>query len=196
MHAVVIVLKDPFVASLLTTEDAHVLDQGASRQFPSAPSRPVFDPLALPANEWACAHVDTTYVQREGAPKGITVPKHTRCLGSHNRGFLCNYHDRALLEPRLSKDEVAAIAFRLSDFEEPNGFSARDNQIVDGVLKTDRRELAKWPIRKVNGIRIHCCPSAPQIVDSRTGKPRVISIDPGWEKVNVNEQVRQTGSGS
>jgi len=177
---VVVVVKDPFEVSLLTSEDANLLVRGSGRLQDHAARqlKPESDPLGLPVNEWQCVHVETTYKQQDGAPKGVTIPQSFRCTHSiDNGGFLCSYHDRHLLSIKLSPVDQAQ--FKL--WYETHAADI----VVDGVIKADQRELRNYTIQKRWGLKIHTCPTPPQLVNSKTGKTREIAVDPEWEKVEL-----------
>lgn len=175
------------VATLLTTEDAALLVRGVETKLFSGPARSAFDPLALPLNDFQCVHVEIAYIpkekiaytHKENAPKGVTVAAYDRCNNSINTdgAYLCPYHDRVLLTPRLSASDLAAINAKLGE--------TYADDIADGVIKADKRELARYPVKRVNGLRIHLSPYAPTLKDA-TGNDRVIVVNPDWEKVSLN----------
>lgn len=182
------ILRDPFVVNFPTD---------GNPEYVVRPPAPIghkveaqADPLALPLNEYQCCHVDIGYEQKEGAPKGVNVPTFLRCTNSINdggNGYLCPYHDRVLLTPKLSKADLANILWYDND-REVEGCRVRDWDIVEGIILQDRREMAKFPIKRHYGLRIHASPTPPPLKD-KSGKAKTIVVQPEWEKVNLNQKL-------
>lgn len=164
--------------SLFTTEEAAILERGALRLF-GGTTRSSYDPLALPANEWQCAHIDVSYEQKEGAAQGTTIPVYNLCNnrimlapdGAYEAGFLCAYHDRVLLTKRLTPAQLTSINAKLAE--------GHQDSLVEGVIKTDAREIKRFPVKRFNGLRIHMSPQVPELA-------RPILVNPEWEKVVLN----------
>lgn len=179
MHVVAsIVVADPFTLDLLTTEDADILVRGSNRLFGGSFIRQVSDSLALPSNDFQCVHVEIDYVQKDDAAKGVTTAVYNRCMNSINEdgSYLCPYHDRVLLSIKLSPADLAQINATLN--------ARYQDDVVEGVIKTDKRELKRFPIKRVNGLRIHVSPHTPALKDKH-GHDREIAVSPEWEKVTL-----------
>jgi hypothetical protein len=176
---VVVVVKDPFMADLLTKEDAEILVRGTSRLFSSGVPKPHSDQLGLPASEWACVHVEVSYEQSPDN-KGFSVPAYTRCTSSisDDGAYLCPYHERTLLTKKLTINELASINFNLKE-KVTEGFTQRDHDIVEGILKADSRDIKTYPIKRLNGLRVSLCPT-PQAKGE-------VAVDPSWEQVDVHQ---------
>lgn len=136
------------------------------------------DCLDLPPDSSQCVHVNLYYRQVKGAPDGVTEAVYDRCFNTINepgqltggKGFLCGYHDRLLLSPKVS--------------EEFKQWFVEDQQrryheiVVEGVILHDCRQIRKYPIKRVWGLRIHDCPTPPKLRD--------IKVESSWERVDLN----------
>ena len=167
---VVIVVKNPFEADLLTTDEGHILTRGASR--PPAPvSKPTPSPFTLPLAS-QCIHVETKY---DGLSKLTT---YVRCHNSHKRegGWLCAYHDRVLLDPYMSKADLAQIGWYLSD-RLIDGVRVKDHEISQEVIHQDQKAIQAYPVKRFNRLRVHLCPTPPMLSPT--------PVDPSWETVDL-----------
>jgi hypothetical protein len=133
-----------------------------------------------------CQHFDNRF---NGDPKYCQNNLPYDPVSGIRVGWLCGYHDKTVLSKKLTQEELAKINFDLYE-REVDGWSAFNRSIIEGVILTESREIPKWPIKVLNGLRIHQAPPVPPILDSKTGKPRVIFLNPDWEKVNLNKVER------
>lgn len=160
-----------FEASLLTTEDAHVLIVGVSRPQTHKVTKPPFDPLALPENKFQCVHTDVEREELEGDKVRFNA---VRCVNSlsDTGGYLCGYHERRLLGRRLSKPEADKLAQSMNDL--------LYDEVPAGIIAHDTKAITAYPIKRLNGLRVQAAPAVPMI------KANYI-VRSDWEKVELNK---------
>lgn len=170
MLAATFTVNDPFMASLLTSEDVNVLLTGVERNLPFKPMVGGIKPeaLALPENEYQCAHIDINWVQKDGAPKGVMTSDVVRCPNSHEDSWLCEYHERIINgHKKLSGQALAEVTAKLQE-------TFADTQ-AKGIISHDAKAMAAYPIKRFNRLRVQLCPTPPPLGP--------YEVKPEWEEI-------------